>query len=63
MLQDIWTICKSLIYLLLEPTGPSDSSTPPAGDISILLTVEKPEIVLVEDAMNMDTNALILEVI
>ena len=38
------------------------AQAPPAGDINLTLTVDQPEIVMVENPMNIDTNALILDV-
>ena len=43
-------------------TGPAVPAPPPAGDMSLTLTMEQPEIVMVENPMNVDTNALILDV-
>ena len=41
---------------------PAEAAKADEGEINILFSMENPEIVLVEDAMDPDTHALILEV-
>ena len=40
----------------------AQASTPAAGDIHVHMTIDHPEIVMVEDAMDLNTNALIMDV-
>ncbi|KAK3093140.1 hypothetical protein FSP39_011676 [Pinctada imbricata] len=40
---------------------PKELAPPPQSDLNVMVTVEKPEIILIEDQMNPDCNALVLD--
>lgn len=42
--------------------GATPEKAAPAGDLNVHLVVDHPEIVMVENPLNLDTNALILNV-
>lgn len=48
--------------LLTAKTKEAPAPAPPEGEMSILVTIDKPEIILIEDQSNFSSSALILDV-
>ena len=51
-----------LSIILLSVATPAKTSPPPTSEMTIFLSMEQPEIILIEDQMDPSSNSLLLSV-